>query len=63
MPAAGTLIDVAAERRGSATHDRREDLQMQPGEPLVTVIEERRSGCADEVGHLDRRPRHLLGRA
>jgi hypothetical protein len=40
IPAARTLIDVATERGGPATHDRGEDLQMQPREPLSAVIEE-----------------------
>src|ERR1039458_10383684 len=61
IPAAGALIDVAAKRRGAARDDGGHDLQVQPGEPLPAALVKGGSGCADQVGHLQRWPRHLLG--
>ena len=60
MPAAGALVDVTAERRGAAADDGGQDLQVQPGEPFPAALIERGSGCADQVGHLQRWPRHLF---
>ena len=61
MPAAGALVDVTAERGSAAVDDGGQDLQVQPGEPFPAALIERRSGCADQVGHLQRWPGHLLG--
>ena len=61
MPAAGALVDVAAERGGAAADDGGQDLQMQPGEPFPAALTERVSGCAEQVGHLQWWPRHLFG--
>jgi len=56
MSAAGTLIDMAAERGGSAAQDRGEDFQMQPRQPFAAAVEESISRCADNLGHLQGRP-------
>ena len=61
MPAARTLIHVPAECRGSAGQDGVKDFQMQPGEPLPTAIEKGLWRRTDDIGHLQRRPRHLFG--
>jgi hypothetical protein len=58
MPAARTLIDVPTERGRSAGDDGGQDLQVQPSEPVPAVLEERGSRSVDQVGHLERRPRH-----
>src|ERR1700677_2818602 len=50
---------MSAERRGAAAQNCVHHLEMEPGEPLSAVFEKAFSGCADDVGHLDRRPRHL----
>ena len=60
MSAVETLIQMAAERGGAAAQDRCEDFQMKPSEPLTAAIEESVSRCADNIGHLQGRPRHLL---
>ena len=61
MPATRALIHVAAERRRTTSHNGMEHFQMPPGEPLVAAIEERVSRGTDDIGHLQRWPRHLLG--
>jgi hypothetical protein len=60
MPAAGALVDVTAEHGGAAGDDGGQDLQMQPGEPFPAALEKRSTGCADQVGHLQRWPCHLF---
>jgi hypothetical protein len=60
MSALGTRIRVSAKRGGAAAEDRVQHFQVKPGEPLRAAIEEGFSGCADHIGHLDGRPRHLL---
>ena len=51
---------MSAERGGAAVQDRPQHLQVQPGKPLLTALEEALSGCADHIGHLEGWPRHLL---
>ena len=60
MPAVGTLVDVTAECRSAATDDGGQNLQVQPGEPFPTALVKGGSGCADQVGHLQRWPCHLF---
>jgi len=60
MPAAGTLIEMAAERGGAAAFDCPEYFDMRPGNPPAAVLDESISGGADQIGHLQRRPFHLL---
>lgn len=60
MSALGTRIRVSAERGGAAAQDRVPHLQVQPGKPPLTALEEAFPGCAHHIGHLDRRPRHLF---
>jgi len=40
MSAAGTLIEMAAERGRAATRDGPQDLHMRPGNPLAAVRDE-----------------------
>src|SRR5262245_41548250 len=60
MPAAGALVDVAAQRGGAAADDGGQDLQMQPGEPFPAALVKSGSRGADQIGHLQRWPRHLF---
>ena len=60
MAAPRTLINVPAERRRSAEQDGVENFLMYPGEPIPAAIEERVSRGADDIGHLQRWPRHLF---
>ena len=60
MAAVGTLVVVTAERRSAATDDGGQDLQVQPGEPFPAALVKGSSGCADQVGHLQRWPCHLF---
>jgi hypothetical protein len=60
MSALRTLIHVPAERCRAAALDCGEDLQVQPGEPFPTAIQKSVSCRADEIGHLQWRPGHLL---
>jgi len=59
-PATGTLIDVAAERCRPATLHRQQDFHVLPREPPTAPLDECVSRGADEIGHLQWRPRHLL---
>ena len=60
MSATRTFIDVPAERGRPAANDGGQDLQVQPGEPFPTALVKGGSGCADQVGHLQRWPCHLF---
>src|SRR5258708_37244106 len=51
---------MSAERGGSAAQNRVQHFQVQPGEPLLTALEEALTGCADDIGHLDGWPTYLL---
>jgi hypothetical protein len=51
---------MSAERSRAATLDRLEDLQVLPSQPAAALLNECLSGSADHVGHLQRRPIHLL---
>ena len=61
MSAGGALIQMATLRRGTAAQDGIDDFQMQPGKPLSAAVEKRVSRNADDVGHLQRWPGHLIG--
>ena len=61
MPAIGALVDVTAQHGRAAANDGSQDLQVQSSEPIPAALVERGSGCADQVGHLQRWPRHLFG--
>ena len=60
MSAAGALIEVSAECGGAAARNGQQHFQMLPGEPLTASFDECISRCADDIGHLQRRPVHLL---
>src|SRR5260370_17987440 len=60
MPAAGALIKMPTECGGATARDGQQDFDMLPGDPPAVSFEEGRSPGADEIGHLERRPAHLL---
>src|ERR1700692_2929622 len=60
MPAAGALIEMTAEGGGTTTRNGQQHFDMFPAEPLAVSFEEGRSRAADEIGHLQGRPAHLL---
>jgi hypothetical protein len=60
MSARRTSIDMSAERGRAATLDRLEDLQVLPSQPTAALLYECLSGSSDHVGHLQRRPIHLM---
>ena len=59
MSAAGTLIEMAAERGRAAARDGAQYLNMRPSQPLAAVLDEFLSRRTDQIGHLQWRPVHL----
>ena len=62
MSAAGAFIDVAAERGGATLCDGQEHFDVLPGDPLTASFDECASRSADQIGHLQRWPVHLVVR-
>src|ERR1700676_652733 len=60
MPAAGALIEMTAECGGATARNGPQHLDMLPAEPLAISFDESSSRAADEIGHLEGRPAHLL---
>src|SRR6266851_5750843 len=60
MSAVGTAIAMAAECGGAAARDREQDLLMLPGDPAATALHKGRTGTANNIGHLQRRPIYAL---
>ena len=60
MPAAGAFIEMAAECSGTTPRNGQQHFDMLPGDPLVTSFDEGLSRGADQIGHLERWPVHLL---
>jgi hypothetical protein len=63
IPAAGTAITVPAQGGGAAALDGRQHFPMLAGDPATTRFDELLSRHPDEIGHLQRRPTHLLNLA
>src|SRR5712691_8362862 len=61
IAATGTCIHMSAECRCSAVQDGGKHLDVKPGQPLTTAIEECGARRADNVSHLHGWLRHLLG--
>src|SRR5271167_1655507 len=59
MPAAGALIDMTAECRGTTPRDGQQHFDVLPADPLAISFDKSSSGAADEIGHLKGRPTHL----
>jgi len=60
MSAAGALIDVAAEGGGATARDGPQDLDMGPAEPVTVALDEVSACAANDIGHLELWPTHLL---
>ena len=60
MPAAGALIEMAAECGGPTPLNGPQHFDMLPAEPMAVPFDESLSRGADDIGHLQRRPAHLL---
>jgi len=63
ISAGGALVDVATERSRAATLDGGHNFLVARRQPPVATFGEVRPRGADHIGHLDRRPLHLLFRA
>jgi hypothetical protein len=60
MPAAGAFIEMTAECRGTTARNGQQHFDLLPAEPLAISFDESSSRAADEIGHLQRWPAHLL---
>src|SRR6202161_2983384 len=60
MPAASALIQMAAQCGRATPRDGQQHFDMLPADPLAASLEEAGSCGADEIGHLQGRPTHLL---
>ena len=60
MPAAGALIEMTAQRGGTTARNGPQHFDMFPTEPVAISFDESSSRVADEFGHLQRWPAHLL---
>src|SRR6266566_1485518 len=60
MSAAGAFIEMAAERGGATPRNGQEHFDVLPGDPLTASFDECVSRSADQIGHLEEWPVHLL---
>jgi hypothetical protein len=60
MSAVGALIEMPTECGGATPRDGQQHFDMLPADPLAVSFEEGSSRSADEIGHLEGRPVHLL---
>jgi len=60
MSAVGALIDMAAEGGGATARNGPQDLEVGPTEPRTIPLDEVCSCAANDVGHLELWPTHLL---
>jgi hypothetical protein len=60
LSTAGALIDMAAECGGATAGNGQQDFDVRPTNPLTVALDESSSCRADQVGHLQERPTHLL---
>src|SRR6266571_1691655 len=60
MSAASALIEMSAERGGATPRNGQQHFDMLPGDPLTASFDECVSRSADEIGHLEGWPVHLL---
>ena len=60
MSAAHALIEMAAESSSTTPRDGPQNFDVLPMEPMTVSFDERLSCSADDVGHLQRRPAHLV---
>jgi len=60
MSAASAFIDVPAKRGGTTPRNGQEHFDVLPGDPLTASFDECVSRGADQIGHLEEWPVHLL---
>jgi len=60
MSAAGALIEMTAEGGGTTPADGQQYFDVLPTKPVTISFEEGISRGADQIGHLQRWPGHLL---
>jgi hypothetical protein len=60
MPAAGALIEMTTEGGGTTPANGQQHFDMLPTEPVAISFEESISRGADQIGHLEWWPGHLL---
>src|ERR1039458_10044406 len=60
MSAAGALVEMPAKCGGATPRNGQQHLDMLPTEPVAISFDESSSRSADEIGHLQGRPAHLL---
>jgi hypothetical protein len=60
MPAAGALIEMTAECGGTTPRNGQQYFDMPPPKPVAVSFDESISRSADDVGHLEGWPGHLL---
>jgi hypothetical protein len=60
MPAAGAFIEMTAECGGATARNGQQYFDVLPAEPLAISFDESSARAADEIGHLEGRPAHLL---
>ena len=60
MSAARALIEMSAERGGATPRNGQEHFDVLPADPLTASFDEGVSRSADQIGHLEGWPVHLL---
>jgi hypothetical protein len=60
ISAAGAFIDMAAKSGGATARDGPQDLKVGPAEPGTVPLDEVCTCAANDVGHLELWPTHLL---
>ena len=60
MSAASALIEMPAERGGATPLNGQQHFHVLPTDPLKASFDESASRSADQIGHLERWPVHLL---
>jgi|ERR1700723_145616 hypothetical protein len=60
MSATGALVDMTAECGGTTPRNGQQHFDVPPAKPMTVSFYESISRSADDVGHLERRPAHLV---
>jgi hypothetical protein len=60
MSAASALIEMSAERGSATPRNGQEHFDVLPADPLTASFDEGVSRSADQIGHLEGWPVHLL---
>ncbi len=60
MSAASALIEMSAEHGRATPRNGQQHFDMLPGDPLTASFDESVSRSADQIGHLEGWPVHLL---